>query len=118
MTCGLRLTQIKKIGTNKCLDVAGVNSNKGTVLYAHDCHSGDNQLFGFTPYEDGFRMRPKSSHMCIDVEGNKADNGVRLQQWECLNAVPNQKFKLTAGRLMPGRAQAPANLRWYGVCFA
>ena len=106
--CCDRPLQIKKTGTNKCLDVVGVDSNLGTDLVVHDCHTGDNQLFGFTPFEDGYRMRPKSSRMCIDVDGHKPDNGAQLHQWECLNA-PNQKYKLVAGelRLMPGVSASP-----------
>ena len=96
--------------------MAGVNSDLGTDLVVHDCHGGDNQLFGFTPFEDGFRMRPRHSRMCIDVEANKPDTGVQLQQWECLNA-PNNKFKLVAGGLwLQARGRLMSYSAWWLEC--
>ena len=96
-------TQIRKTGSNnKCLDMAFGDSNAGQPLLAFDCNGGERQLFSFTPFGDGFRMRPKSSRMCVEMVDAKPENGVLMHQWECLNRT-SQVFRLTPGKHLAAR---------------
>ena len=61
--------------------------------------AGDNQKYGFFPDGDGYRIRVKSSMMCVEAEGPA--NGNVFRQMHCDAGAPRQRFRASCHSL-PG----------------
>ena len=90
--------ELKFNGSNKCVDVSGVNYNNGAWLQAWDClgASQTNQVWQKVELANQpgwYGLIAKHSGRCADVTGPSAANGVRIQQWDCLWTA-NQQWSL------------------------
>ncbi|SCL20063.1 Ricin-type beta-trefoil lectin domain-containing protein [Micromonospora rhizosphaerae] len=60
-----------------------------------DCTGGPEQQWMATPVAtDVFTLINAASGKCLDVDGQRTDDGVDVQQWSC-NGQPNQQWRLT-----------------------
>ena len=86
-------SRIRGIGSERCIDVAGVGTANGTGVQLYDCIDGPNQHW---VYSDG-RVRVYGNYgKCLDADSTASGaNGSRIQIWDC-NGGPNQQWTANA----------------------
>jgi eukaryotic-like serine/threonine-protein kinase len=74
----------------KCMDVAGANSDNGTAVQLYECNGTDAQQWEF--FTDG---TVQSLGKCLDVRGGDTDDGAKVQVYDC-NGTGAQQWTSTA----------------------
>lgn len=98
--------RVKRIGqnfklqathSNQCLWIGnGVNAN-GTITTQGDCNSPA-ALINIGPTVHNIRantfvLRSTTTGKCLDIDSGRPDNGVKLQQWDCVG-TPWQEWQI------------------------
>ncbi len=82
--------------SNKCVDVAGSNVNRGANVQQYTCNNTNAQKFRLENTANGaLRLVNVNSNKCVDVAGGRIENGTNIQQWDC-NGLTPQAFRLEA----------------------
>lgn len=74
----------------KCMDIAGANSDNGTSVQLYECNGTDAQQWVFSP--DG---TVQSLGKCLDVRGGDTDDGAKVQIYDC-NGTGAQQWTATS----------------------
>jgi len=70
--------------SDKCLDVAGADTNNGANVQQWDCHAGANQLWTLTEKGGGcYLIKANHSGRCLDVAGWGKSSGANVMQYDC-----------------------------------
>ncbi|MGW0503856.1 family 16 glycosylhydrolase [Micromonospora sp. NPDC003241] len=72
----------------KCMDPAWAGTANGTEVNLVTCNGNPAQRFTLSPAGDLVNL---SANRCVDVRENNANNGGRLQLWDCAGTA-NQKW--------------------------
>nr|WP_324607929.1 glycoside hydrolase N-terminal domain-containing protein [Streptomyces rimosus] len=75
------------VGSDKCVDVPGANSQDGTDLNLHTCNNSDAQKWTFSGAGGEVRALGK----CLDVQGASQTDGTPVQLYRC-NGTNAQKW--------------------------
>jgi len=84
-------SQIKGVGSGRCLDVPNVSTANGTQLQTYDCNGGSNQQWTYT----SSRQLTVYGNKCLDAYGQGTTNGTKVVIWDC-NGGTNQQWTLNA----------------------
>lgn len=88
--------EIRVQHSNKCLDVAGGATVKGTNIQQWNCNGSNAQRYRLESRGSGFyRLVAQNSNKCVDVTGAGTADGANVQLWDC-NQGPAQDFRLEA----------------------
>jgi hypothetical protein len=78
------------------MEVEGGSFHNGAPFQVGSgCFGGDHQLWCFEVYGDAYRLRPKHTNRCMDVDAGHQHNGAKLQQWDCYD-MAQMTVKLAA----------------------
>ncbi|MFE9958201.1 RICIN domain-containing protein [Micromonospora sp. NPDC005299] len=84
---------IRGVPSGLCVGVTG-DDPEGADAALADCTGGPEQQWVVTPVAaDTYVLVNATSGKCLDVDGQRADDGVVVQQWSC-NGQANQQWKL------------------------
>ncbi|GAA0400912.1 hypothetical protein GCM10010357_22470 [Streptomyces luteireticuli] len=98
-SAGMRLlgtanAQVVNANSNKCLDVAGWNTQDWARVQQWDCTGGANQRWTLVDVGSGhFELVNSNSNKCADVAGWNKENWAVVQQWTCHGGA-NQQWSL------------------------
>ncbi|MFC7383298.1 lectin [Sphaerisporangium rhizosphaerae] len=84
-------SQIKGVGSGRCLDVNGASQSNGAQVLIWDCNSQDNQKWASTSATE-LRVY---GNKCLDVNGGATADGTAVIIWDC-NGQNNQKWRLNS----------------------
>jgi len=74
--------QIVARHSGKCLDVNGVSADDEALVIQWDCHTGENQQWGFEAAAGGYyRIIVRHSGKALDVSGASPDDGAPVLQY-------------------------------------
>lgn len=73
----------------KCMDIAGANSDNGTAVQLYECNGTDAQQWEFS--SDG---TVQSLGKCLDVRGGDTNDGAKVQIYDC-NGTGAQQWTAT-----------------------
>jgi eukaryotic-like serine/threonine-protein kinase len=79
----------------KCMDIAGANSDNGTPVQLYECNGTDAQQWVFSP--DG---TVQSLGKCLDVRGGDTDDGAKVQIHDCNGTGAQQWTATSEGRIV------------------
>jgi hypothetical protein len=91
--------------SGRCLDVIDANPANGAQLQQWSCNGNAQQAWRTQPVEtvngdEYMYLVAKHSGRCLDVTNGNLENGVRLQQWDCIG-TPQMKWKLQSVESAP-----------------
>ena len=81
--------QLVGVGSGRCVDITGFNTNDGTRLQLYDCTGGWNQRWSYT---NNTFVNPQSGK-CLNVSGGGTGNGSAVNLWTC-NGSGAQRWQL------------------------
>ncbi|MEU7882843.1 lectin [Microbispora bryophytorum] len=84
-------SQIKGVGSGRCLDVNGASQTNGTQMQIWDCNGGSNQQWTSTSAGE-LRVY---GNKCLDVNSAGTADGTAVIIWDC-NGQNNQKWSLNS----------------------
>ncbi len=84
-------SSIRGVGSNRCVDVAGVSQANGARAQIWDCNGQANQRWTATSASE-LRVY---GNKCLDVNGGSTADGAAVIIWDC-NGQNNQKWRFNA----------------------
>jgi poly(3-hydroxybutyrate) depolymerase len=84
-------TQIRGVGSGRCLDVSGVSQANGAQAQIWDCNGQANQQWT----SNGANELRVYGNKCLDVSNQSTADGAAVQIWDC-NGQNNQKWRLNS----------------------
>ncbi len=91
-------SEIRGVGSNRCLDIIGGSSAAKTGVNIYDCDGRINQQWTFTAAGE---LRAYNGSMCLDVEAHGTKPGSRAQIYGCTGGA-NQKWTLNGDGTIRG----------------
>lgn len=92
------VSQLRNIGTQSCVDVAGGDTADNTPIIAWNCQSGTNQLWSFKHIQNGaYQLVSENSQKCAEfVDGSLLQKtcGVSLAQRYVLQTATDGSFAI------------------------
>ena len=89
---------VMKLNNNKCIGPRLGMTTSGTWMEVQDCNGGNAQAWTVMPdvQTGAFTFKNVAAGRCLDVTGASTAEGARMQIWDCVTALPSQKFKIQA----------------------
>ena len=84
-------SQIKGVGSGRCLDVPNASTTNGTQLQIYTCNGAANQQWSYT----SDKQLTVYGNKCLDAYGRGTTNGTKVVIYDC-NGGTNQKWTLNA----------------------